>query len=208
MTATQLEMPTEKTETQKADDGSPDSPSLRLVKEGSRDDFSRLMREHHRELIVFAGAIVSDCEAGKDIVQDALVSAWRKFDEFDPELGDFGAWMRGIIRFKAKDFFRKMQRTPISELGLVEMEVDLAAWQRARAAGTGVFEIVENCLGKLPEKMREAVQRFYLEDRSGDDAAGVLDISPANLRKRLERARGLLHECIAGEARIVGSENG
>lgn len=208
MTATQLAMPTDEFETENAQDDSSGSPPLRLVKEGSRADFSRLMREHHRELIVFAGALVSNREAGKDIVQDALVSAWRKFGEFDPKLGDFGAWMRGIIRFKAKDFFRKMQRTPISELGLVEMEVDLAAWQSARAAGTGVFEIVENCLSKLPENMRDAVQRFYFEDRSGEDAAGVLKISPANLRKRLERARGILHECIAGEARIVGAEKG
>ncbi len=200
MTAPQLaEMPTEpELESQ--------LPDLRVVPEpGSRAAFSQLMREHHRDLIVFAGAVVSDQDAGKDIVQDSLVTAWKKFDQFDPEVGDFGAWVRGIIRNKAKDYFRKMQRTPIPSLDLVEMEVDLAAWQSARAAGTGVFEIVEGCLSKLPDNLRAAVKQFYFEDRSGDDAANDLDISPANLRKRLERARGLLHECIAGEARGLGS---
>jgi RNA polymerase sigma factor (sigma-70 family) len=172
-------------------------PHLKLLPEGSRAEFSRLMREHHLNLIVFAGALTVDRDAAKDLAQDALVAAWRKFDQFDPEKGDFGAWVRGIIRFKAKDYFRRLQRIPIPNLELVEMEVDLTAWQSARAAGTGVFEIIEVCLSKLPEKLRDAVQQFYFEDRCGDDAAQLLEISPANLRKRLERARGLLHDCIS-----------
>lgn len=200
MTASQA-ITMDENETPQTPAADPPNPPLRLLPEGSRKVFSQLMREHHLDLIVFAGALAGNRDAGKDLAQDALVTAWKKFDQFDPEKGDFGAWVRGILRYKAKDYFRKLQSQPLPDLELVEMEVDLTAWQSARAAGTGVFEVVEDCLGKLPEKLREAVQRFYFEDRSGGDAAQLLDISPANLRKRLERARGLLHDCISLQTR-------
>ena len=161
-----------------------------------RQRFSALMREHHLDLLVYARAIVRDHQAAQDVVQDALVSAWRKFDEFDEEK-DFAAWLRGIIRNKCKDWFRKMQRDPIPDIELVEMEIDLTAWQSTLAAGNGIFATVENCLGRLPDNLRESVQAFYFENRDGEDAARSLDISSANLRKRLERARGLLHDCIS-----------
>lgn len=154
------------------------------------------MRLHHRELLVFAGAATRDREAARDIVQEAFVSAWRSFETYDEER-DFGAWMRGIVRNKTKDWFRRQQREPIADSDLVDIEVDIAAWQAARSHGNSVFEIVETCIKRLPVNFEKAVRTFYFEDYCGDEAAAVLGISPANLRKRLQRARSLLHECIS-----------
>ena len=166
-----------------------------------RKHFSVLMREHHQELLVFGSAIVRDHQAAQDIVQDSLVAAWKKFGDFDEDR-DFGAWMRGIVRNKSKDWFRKTNRQPVSDLDIVEMEIDLTAWQSARAAGAGIFEAIEVCLGHLPDNLRGAVDAFYFEDQDGKDAAETLKISPANLRKRLERARGLLHDCLIKKTEI------
>ncbi len=161
-----------------------------------RQRFSELMREHHSQLLVFATAIVKDHDSAKDIVQDALVTAWKKFDQYETDR-DFGKWMRGIIRNKCKDWFRKHQKDALPDIEVVEMEVDIESWQSANAAGTGVFETVEVCMEKLPENLKGAVDTYYFENRDGTDAAEQLQITPANLRKRLERARALLHDCIS-----------
>ena len=163
-----------------------------------RQQYSCLMRKHHRELLVFAGAIVRNRDAAKDIVQEAFVSAWRKFERFDEER-DFAAWMRGIVRNKCKDWFRKMNRVPLADTDFVELEIDMDTWHNVRDPGSDLFERVDGCLRKLPGKFREAVQQFYFEDQTGDEAASDLIISPANFRKRLERARGLLHDCLSGK---------
>ena len=154
------------------------------------------MREHHRELLVFAGAAVGNRDAAQDVVQEAFLVAWRKFDAFDHRR-DFGAWMRGIVRNKIKDWFRRQQREPVSELDVAEMELDLATWQSARESGSGIFEIIHGCIGKLPGNYKQAVRTFYFEDHEGEAAAESRGISPATLRKRLQRARALLHDCIA-----------
>lgn len=179
-----------------------DAPSRPHPTEEGRVRFSTLMRAHHRELLVFAGAATRDRAAAQDIVQDAFVSAWRRFGDYD-ETRDFGAWMRGIVRNKVKDWFRAEQRRPLGldpgQLDLAGLEIDIAGWQGARHERAGLFEIVEGCIARLPANFRAAVRQFYFESQSGDEAAAALAISPANLRKRLERARALLHGCIAGK---------
>jgi len=55
---------------------------------------------------------------------------------------------------------------------------------------------LEGCLKKLPETLSLAVQTFYYEGHSGEEAAEALDLNSATLRKRLERARTGLRECL------------
>ncbi|MDF1753443.1 MAG: sigma-70 family RNA polymerase sigma factor [Verrucomicrobiales bacterium] len=164
-----------------------------------REEFSRLMREHHRELLVYARAIVKDHHAAQDIVQDSLVSAYRKFDSYDDAL-DFGKWMRGIVRHKCLDWFRKRKRTPLPDTEIVDIELDIAAWQSVREDGRSeLFEALEDCITQLPDKLKATVTTFYLQENNGSDTAKKLDISAANVRKRLERARDQLHLCLAGK---------
>ncbi|MEM9282631.1 MAG: sigma-70 family RNA polymerase sigma factor [Verrucomicrobiota bacterium] len=146
------------------------------------------MRLHHREPLLFAATATQDQDAAKDIVQESFVSAWRKFDTFDPNR-DFGAWMRGIVRNKTKDWFRKIQRQPLADEQCIDLEVEISDWQSAREKGHSIFELVDDCINKLPSHFKAAVRTFYLEERTGEEAADLLDVSPDNLRKRLQRAR-------------------
>jgi RNA polymerase sigma factor CnrH len=171
---------------------SSDSPA-----HGSRASFSLLMRTHHRELILYAATLTGDHHAGQDLVQDAFVTAYSKFASFDTER-DFAAWMRGIVRNKCRDWFRRQRRAPIPLPEATHIEIGLAVWQTARTSGTGsVFDALESCLASLPTRLGDAVRAFYLHDQAGQPAAETLGISPASLRKRLERARRQLHDCIS-----------
>jgi DNA-directed RNA polymerase specialized sigma24 family protein len=58
---------------------------------------------------------------------------------------------------------------------------------------------LESCLSKLPETLLQAVKSFYYEGNSTDEAAGDLAIGGATLRKRLQRARVSLKECVSGK---------
>ena len=107
--------------------------------------------------------------------------------------------MRGIVRNKTKDWFRSQQRDPIFDMERLDREI--GAWETAKESGNSVFEIVTGCVGKLPSNYRSAVEAFYFEEREGNEASDSLGISPANLRKRLQRARALLHDCIAAQTR-------
>ncbi|MFT5466298.1 MAG: RNA polymerase sigma-70 factor (ECF subfamily) [Verrucomicrobiales bacterium] len=161
-----------------------------------RARFSALMRANHRELLVYARALTGDHHGAQDVVQDSLVAAFAKFATFD-EAKDFGAWVRGFIRFKTKDWFRRKAKTPPPTGDDEQIGSTLEKWQTAKIAGTGsVFEALESCLKLLPDRLGQSVKSVYFNDEPGPAAAESLGISAASLRKRLERARGQLHACI------------
>ena len=171
--------------------------SAMLMKEElDRGEFSRLAREHHRMLLVYARSLVRDAEAAREIVQEALVAAWKSMGRFDVTK-DFGSWLRGIVRNKWRDYCRKMGRRPeFADEDLAELEGSLAVWEGPQDHDGAVFGALEDCRGKLPEAFAQAVSCFYYEGLSGDEAAGKLGINAGTLRKRLERARSALRDCM------------
>jgi RNA polymerase sigma-70 factor (ECF subfamily) len=161
-----------------------------------RGEFSRLAREHHRMLLVYARSLVRDGEAARELVQDALVAAWKNMARFDVTR-DFGSWLRGIVRNKWKDYCRRMGRRPeFAEAELAELEGSLTTWDEGREPAGTVFGTLDDCRAKLPEAFAQAVDCFYYDGLTGDEASEKLGINAATLRKRLERARTALRECM------------
>ncbi|MCB1089232.1 MAG: RNA polymerase sigma factor [Verrucomicrobiae bacterium] len=169
----------------------PSSPDPRTT-----DGFSELVRMHHRELVVYALALTKDLNTAREIVQDAFVAAYEKIDAFDVTR-DFAAWMRGIVRNKWREWLRRHSRPEVPENELALMDAAVAGWQANRAAGgSGVFDALDQCLQRLPENLRAAVHACYYRGETSDEAAVSLGCEPAAVRKRLQRARELLRDCV------------
>lgn len=164
-----------------------------MTKETDRAAFSQMAREHHRLLLAYARTLVRDEGDAKELVQEAFLAAWKNMQTFDVSR-DRGAWLRGIVRNKWKDYCRQRGRRPlVSEEDLATLEGDLTSWERKEQP---VFEALQECRERLPEAFSEAVQAYYYEGYSSEEAAQRLGIQPATLRKRLERARAALQECL------------
>jgi len=163
---------------------------------GDRRSFSILVREHHRGLLVYARTLTKEDHTSRDIVQDAFVIAWRNLGTFDVTR-DFGAWMRGIVRNKWRESLRKNAlEVSLDEETLELMEAEMKQWESHRDDG-GVFARLELCLKKLPDPLAKAVKAFYYDECSGAEAAEALKVESSTLRKRLERARGSLRDCLS-----------
>lgn len=176
---------------------SPYSPEISSQHDGvSSATFEELVRAHHRDLLVYAHALTQNAATARDILQDAFVIAYQKRGVFD-ETRDFASWMRGIIRNKWREWLRKNRNYDLGDHELARMDEDLAAWQAKRACGeAALFESLEDCMRNLPPLLQEAVQAYYYEGRSGDEAAAHLHTAPTTMRKRLQRARTLLKQCL------------
>lgn len=158
--------------------------------------FSKLARDHHRELLIYARALSSDENAARDIVQESLVTAWHGMCKYDSQR-DFGAWVRGIVRNKWRELQRSERKYAfVSDEVIEQMESQLQVWQKLKETGSSVFEKLEDCVRALPDTLASAVQAFYYDELDTQSAADELQIAGATLRKRLERARTNLRECL------------
>jgi RNA polymerase sigma-70 factor (ECF subfamily) len=168
-------------------------------------DFAELVKLHHRELLVYARSLTREATTARDIVQEAFIVAFEKVNTFDVTR-DFATWMRGIVRNKWREWLRKNKRYELTDEDLSVIDLDIAAWQGEHASGSStVFDALEICLERLPENLRKTVHAFYYEGLSGDEASESLGVAPAAIRKRLQRARTLLKECV--DARLANEPN-
>jgi RNA polymerase sigma-70 factor (ECF subfamily) len=162
----------------------------------NRACFSRLIDEHQRPLLAYARVLTTgNPHQAREIVQDAFIAAWQAIGRFDVSR-DFGAWLRGIVRNKWREHCRKHSReVPLEEAELEALETSIRIWCGEEGQSV-LLEKLAECRSKLPEPLAVAVDAYYGSGHDGNDAADLLGIAAATLRKRLERARSALRECL------------
>jgi len=159
-----------------------------------RTRFSGLVQEHHRGLFAYATAISSSESLATELVQDAFVAAWQSIGTFDVTR-DFASWLRGIVRNKWRHHCRLHAReVAMDEAAMSQLERTLAPFPDGDAA---LFARLAECREKLPASMKQAVTLCYDEGRTSDEASASLLIEPPAFRKRLERARDFLRNCLS-----------
>ncbi|MGK0188398.1 MAG: RNA polymerase sigma factor (sigma-70 family), partial [Verrucomicrobiales bacterium] len=117
--------------------------------------FSGKAREHHRQLLAYGFALTADRELARDLVQDAFIAAYQNLGRFEVSR-DFGAWMRGIVRNKWRDWMKRKKLTPLllGEDELERLEAEHTAWEALCENGrSDVFESLEECVEQLPEAL-------------------------------------------------------
>lgn len=166
---------------------SPLKPSM------TRETFSVLVRENHATLTAYAMMITGNRVKAGEIVQDAFVTAWQNIGKFDVTR-DLPSWLRGIVRNKWRESCRRGSREiSMDEETLAAIESSIIGWQADRPE---VFDRLAHCRSLLPGALADSINVFYDEQLSTEEAAVRLDINGATLRKRLERARDALRQCL------------
>jgi len=159
-------------------------------------DFEAAVRSLHGRLMAYALALVRRREVAEDLVQDAFLTAYRKLEGEEP-VRDFAPWLRGILRMKYLEWARSRKAASLDGALLDSIEREHRRWDEALEEGRGdALEMLRHCLDGLEGLLRETVDLFYLDHRSCAEIAGRLGTTESATRKRLQRAREILADCV------------
>lgn len=166
----------------------------------TREAFSGVVHENHATLSAYARMITGgDGVKAGEIVQDAFITAWQNIGRFDVAR-DLPSWLRGIVRNKWRESCRRGNREiAMDEETLAVIESTIVVWQ---ADQPEVFDRLAHCRSRLPATLAESVNAFYDEQLTTEEAATRININAATLRKRLERAREALRQCLQTKTNI------
>lgn len=121
-----------------------------------------------------------------DVLQEALLGAWRTRSSFDPELGDARAWLLAITANHAKKAARTARPT--------RHQV-----RSATPTGPDVRVDLERAVSGLPERQRLAVELFYFVGLPVDDVAAVMGCANGTVKSTLSAARRALETALGKE---------
>ena len=140
------------------------------------------------DLIRFASRRV-DAAVAEDVVAEAFLVAWRRFDDLPGQPDDARAWMFGIARGVILNTRRGAERQRALNVRLTEAAVDHIEPVDDHAARR---VDVARAWRLLSGRHQEALALAVLDGLPAPQAASVLGISPVAFRLRLSRARRAL----------------
>lgn len=125
----------------------------------------------------------------EDVVAEALLVVWRRFDDAPDEDGDARAWTFGI----ARNILLNAQRGERRREALGVRIADTAATAAEAEDDLTATRIdLARAWNRLSEVHQEALGLAVFEQLAAPQAAAVLGISPVAFRLRLSRARRAL----------------
>lgn len=172
-------------------------------------DPSRWLEIHGNALYNFAFHRLRHHELAEEAVQETMLSAIRKSDQFVGYASE-RTWLFAILRRKVCDTLRRglVNKTKVSiddEATPEHILFDLnGSWREGAMANVHrnlenheLRKIVFQCLRKLPRIQAEIFMLRVLEEKEVDDICKDLDISTNNYWTRLHRARLGLAKCVS-----------
>ncbi|MCV2882773.1 sigma-70 family RNA polymerase sigma factor [Actibacterium sp. XHP0104] len=137
---------------------------------------------------------MSGAEA-EDIVQEVLLTAWRKAAQFDPARAQVSSWIYQIARNRQVDLVRK-ERRPVPEALTLPEEDEGDAGQML--ALTQEADKLRQALSALAPDQREMVEKAYLGELSHTEIQAQTGLPLGTIKSRirlgLERLRHELKE--------------
>ncbi len=161
------------------------------------DLFEILVRQHSDMLRAFIRSLAFDRELVDDVYQDTILAAWSGIDGFD-KTKPIQPWLRGIARNCLFAAARKRHDAIVSDAAVVEgIERQMSAIDGRE--GDTLAErtaTLRSCMEHLSAEEREAIDLCYRRDLPATIAATQVSVSHDAMRKRLQRARSGLLECL------------
>jgi RNA polymerase sigma-70 factor (ECF subfamily) len=136
-----------------------------------------------------------------DIVQDAMLRAYRSFDGFRGEA--VKPWLMTIVRNCHRDMLEQRKRhaaAPLEEEGAVAAE---GPTPESDAIQQGDSHLLDKAIRALPAEFREVVILRELEEMSYRDIAAATGTPIGTVMSRLARGRALLKAELTGGAHGV-----
>ena len=152
--------------------------------------FGEWVRPYWQDMFWLATRLCGPVD-GDDVLQDALLTAWRKRHRFDATRGTPRVWLLAVVADHARKAQRRMGRRPIaasrdSPVPGPHSEVDLD---------------IASALKTLSPRQRTAVALRYYIGLSTHEIAQVMTCSDGTVKSTLSDARGRLRKILGEDYR-------
>ncbi len=130
----------------------------------------------------------------EDIVQETYLTAFNKFHQLRDK-SKCKPWLLTILRNNfLKSYHKKKNRQKLSETDYIDfLKISLMTNNPENIlVKASTRKIVQKAIDQLPEKYREILILYYMDELLYRDISKILDIPIGTVMSRLTRARGSL----------------
>jgi RNA polymerase sigma-70 factor (ECF subfamily) len=174
-----------------------DEAIIQLVQAGREQEaFERLVPAYRRRVFGLAFSILRDRAAAEDLAQEVFVKLWQALPRYDGR-AKLSTWIYAITRNASVSALRARRRSLSMSEHAVREEVEGIA---AAAAPAAEDRELRRAIEALPEKQRQAITLYYLDERPVEEVAEMMGLPANTVKTHLHRARAGLAAALGGTA--------
>lgn len=155
-----------------------------------QSQFEALIIPHAAGLLRFARRLCGSKEVAEDLVQEALLRAWRGIDKLR-DTSNPRAWVFRILINTWYSEGRRRNTRPV--------ESPLSEAIEARQTAPGGDDELLQALTRLPDDQRTVLLLSVVEGFTGQEIGTMLEIPLGTVMSRLSRARGGMRALLSGK---------
>lgn len=157
--------------------------------------FLGLFLQNQRRLYAYILTLLPNRADADDVLQDASMVMWDKFDAGQPPT-DFLAWARRVAYHKVLDFYKKTHRAE-ARLGRVFLDRVAGACEQAETLQLDDRRAaLAACVEKLAPKDRDLLNRRFAEGATTRSTSEQVGRSVEAVYKALAKVRQSLLDCV------------
>jgi len=173
----------------------PDEDLVRRIGAGDEAAMRSLIARKLPRLLALARRMLGDATEAEDVAQETFLRIWRHAAGWRPERARFDTWVHRVALNLCYDRLRHRREWTSADLP-EQAEAELPAESR-RHEDAGMR--VEQALGMIAPRQREAIVLTYYQEMSNADAAAVMEVSIEALESLLARGRRSLQRILMGD---------
>lgn len=147
--------------------------------------FELVLRTYQNKVFHLALSMLAHREQAEDTAQEIFLRIWRALPGYRSQ-SSVSTWIYSIARNAC---LTELKNAGARRAVSLQQPGVLAAAEQARRGNTVEGIDVESLVAQLPEKQRHVVALFYMEEKSYEEVARMLDMPVGTVKTHLHRAR-------------------
>lgn len=167
------------------------------VQTSTASEFALWVQPHWTVMQHRADRLVDRRDAD-DVLQEAMLRAWRRWPTFDPALGTPRAWLLAIVSDQARRVWRRRTRDGAPVDGAVGTGGRTRESDPDPPADDRITDLdLDRSIAALPDRQRQAIELYYFLDLPVADVAAAMECAEGTVRATLTAARASLRSRLA-----------
>jgi RNA polymerase sigma-70 factor, ECF subfamily len=171
------------------------------VKQGDRKAFDELYQKYKRPILNYIYRFIGNSHSAEELTQETFVRVYMNIQNYQPR-AKFSSWVYRIAGNLAKNFLRhasydkrasNIKKDPDAShsetISPVEYIADSSKKPDENAQSKEEELLVQQAIGMLPDKLKEAVILCDIKGFSYAEAADIMKCSPMTAGSRIWRGR-------------------
>ncbi len=163
----------------------------RLARGEYRAAFEQVLGLYSEKIFHLALSMLRNETQAEDMAQDVLIKIWKALPRYHGGEASLSTWIYTIARNTCLTQLKKSATRPTVSLSdpAYEQTLDAIPALQCTDRETGTAMDVNQLLAQLPDKYRQVITLFYLEQKSYEEVAALLGLPLGTVKTFLYRGK-------------------